>query len=246
MIAGWLWVGLAWAGAQDSYEAGVSALRAGEHERAATHLIAALEEGGQSPAVYHALGNALYRETHRGHAMAAWRRGLRLQPSNADLIANVEHAQQQSQDRSETPMDEVGPFFWLRWMSARASGVVSSVLGTLGIVGVALHWRGRRALGLAIGCLVFSAVFAVSVWHAEHSGRTAVVVVDAITAKSTPIDGGVTLFALHEGAEVRVVERGDNAMSLVGLSDGRKGWLPDSALQSTMPDDPFWMPWAEE
>ncbi len=45
----------------DAYRAGVDHARAGDHEAAAGAFIRALNAGGRDPAVYHGLGNALWR-----------------------------------------------------------------------------------------------------------------------------------------------------------------------------------------
>lgn len=234
-------IGVAWGTAQGDYEAGVASLRAGEHAAAIAHLQDALAAGGEDPAVYHALGNALYREGALGEAMAAWRRGLALSPGDADLLANLERAQSLTRDRLEPPQPAVGPFFWLRWMSARVSGVLASVAATLGmgmLIGVQ-RTRQRRLAWAAGGALLAAALLAGSAWQASQVARTATVVAEEVAAHSTPAEGGVALFVLHEGAEVRVIEEPGEGAVLVGLSDGRKGWLPQGTLRSTVPGDPF-------
>ena len=55
-----------------------------------------------------------------------------------------------------------------------------------------------------------------SAWQASRAARTATVVAEEVAAHSTPADGGVALFVLHEGAEVRVIEA-------PGASRSRKG-----------------------
>lgn len=235
-------LGLAQASPQGDYEAGVAALRAGAHPAAIAHLRDALAAGGEDPAVYHALGNALYREGQLGEAMAAWRRGLVLSPGDADLAANLARAQEQTRDRLPPPKPVVGPFFWLRWMSARTSGVLASVAATLGmllLIGARLR-EPRRRLRLAAGAaLLLAGLLSASTWQASRAARTATVVAEEVAAHSTPADSGVALFVLHEGAEVRIIEAPEGGAVLVGLSDGRKGWLPPGALRSTVPGDPF-------
>lgn len=237
----WLLVScLAWGGAQEDYEAGIAALRAGEDVAAADHFVAALAAGGQDPAVYHALGNALHRQDRLGEAMAAWRRGLRLRPGSADIAANLERAQALTRDRLAPPAPAVGPFFWQRWMSARASGILASLAATVGMAMLFGAAAGRRKRWhLALLPLTLAVLLTASTWQAQQSDRTATIIVAEVAAQSTPAEGGVTLFVLHEGAEVRIVEQSAGGISLVALSDGRKGWLPETALRSTLPSDPF-------
>jgi len=236
-------VGLAHAGAQDDYTAGIAALRAGEDAVAVEKLSAALAAGGQDPAVYHALGNALYRQDRLGEAMAAWRRGLVLDPGDGDLTANLERARAQTKDRLAPPAPDHGPFFWQQFLSRRLSGSLASLAATLGMVLLVGVAAGRRRLRWpAVAALGAAGLLAASTWQAGRAGAGATVIVDAVSAHSTPADGGVELFVLHEGAEVRLVEEDSSGAALVALSDGRKGWLPGHTIRSTMPSAPFAAP----
>ena len=75
------------------FDAGLAAVRGGDHPKAISHFVSALDTGGRHPATYHGLGNALYRDGHLGEAIAAWRRGMVLAPRNGDIAANLERAQ---------------------------------------------------------------------------------------------------------------------------------------------------------
>ena len=240
-----LWGALAWAAPQEAYGAGVTALRAGEYDAAVAHFEAALAGGGVDPAVYHGLGNALYRQQRRGAAMAAWARGQVLAPGDGDLAANLARARGEVTDALPPPERWVGPFFWRAWLSLRAEAILASLLATVGLTILAAGTARRTAgwgwllggggLAVAGGLLATSAVLG-----AQSVERTAVVVVPAVTAQSTLDGRGVELFTLHEGSEVWLLETDAGAEAeLIALSDGRKGWVPSRALISTGPADPF-------
>lgn len=240
------------AGAQGSFDAGVAADRAGDYAVAEQHFREALTEGGRDPAVYHGLGNALYRQDRLGLAIAAWRRGLNLAPHQGDLAANLDQARAQTRDRLDPPTVDVGPFFWQRSLSvAQSAGLASGSLTVL--LGLALLRRLARtaapgrltrlsaALGgwvlpllSALGALLFGASTAMVL--RERPG--AVVVVPEVEARSTLGADGVGLFALHEGAEVRVLESSADA-ALIALPDERKGWVSWRSLASADPAAPF-------
>ena len=131
----------------------------------------------------------------------------------------------------------------LPYKFSSSSGILASLAATAGLalllagaIGRQKRWR------LALLPLGLAALLTVSTWQAQQSDRTATIIVEEVAAQSTPADGGVTLFVLHEGAEVRIVEQSTGGISLVALSDGRKGWLPETALRSTLPSDPFPVP----
>lgn len=231
------------AGAQSQYEAGVAAGRSGDHAAAVDHLLGAVADGGRHPAVYHALGNALYRQGDRGRAVAAWRRAAALAPRDGDIAANLDRARRAGEDRIEP--ETGGLFFWQRVLSPAEGAGLAGLLLALGIAAGALRtWRAQRgrsarqvgaetiALGVLAGLLALSTL-------ATRAGEGgAVVVADEASARSTLGAGGVELFVLHAGAEVAVVEPA-GAHTLIALPDGRKGWLPTAALLSTDPAAPF-------
>jgi len=232
--------------AQEAYEAGVSALRSGDHDAAVTALAEAVESGGRHPAAYHALGNALYRSEARGHATAAWRRAAALAPRDGDIEANLDRAHRESVDRIEA--SSTSGFSWHRVLAPFEAALLAGVLIALGLAAAALRTHRSRGRGrgtlfgsesvvlIGLGVLVAGGV-------AVSAGRPAgaVVVADAASARSTPGAGGVELFVLHAGAEVvQLEESGTHA--LVSLPDERKGWLPLEALVSTDPAGPFPLP----
>jgi hypothetical protein len=70
----------------------------------------------------------------------------------------------------------------------------------------------------------------------------AVVVQPSLAVQSALGPAGLTLFTLHEGAEVGVGEAaraGGVDYLQVLLPDGRKGWVPAAALLSADPSAPF-------
>lgn len=218
---------------QAEFESGIIAMRQGSYPVAAAELVAALEAGGVDPAVYHALGNALYRQEHHGAAIAAWSRGLALDPGSGDLAANLERAQAQTTDRLEVPQPAYGPFFWQVWFSLRGSATLASLCITVALVLLGLRRRRESAIAAAAGGLLL-----VSTIVAVDATAGAVVVGEAVSVRSALGPDGVELFVLHEGAQVAVEER-TPTHTLVVLPDSRKGWAPSEALISTDPEDPF-------
>lgn len=242
---------------QAAFDRGVAASRAGDQAEATTAFIAALDAGSRDPAVYHGLGNALYRQDQLGPAIAAWVRGLQLDPMDGDLRANLAHARKQTQDRLDLPRPSTGPFFWQAAVSAAFESLLAGALVAAGLVSVLVSGLRRRrqdrpgrwlrwdaalllALGLALGASA-----------GVHATRPppATVVVAEVAVRSALGAEGVDLFVLHEGAVVRTVERyrggaeagggGEGAAVLIELPDARKGWVPASAVDIADPAAPF-------
>ena len=103
--------------AQAGYTDGLSALREGDASRAVEEFQAALEDGARHPAVYHGLGNALYRLDRKPEAAAAWRRGLALAPRDGDIAANLDLVRKSFQDRVDPPETHRPAFFWQSFLA---------------------------------------------------------------------------------------------------------------------------------
>lgn len=226
---------------QALYERGLDHAREGRHEAAADAFVESLDAGGRDPAVYHGLGNALWRLGHAGPATAAWRRGLRLAPRDGDIAANLDRARKALADHLAPPESSADLFFWQSMLSPRDSGLLASLLWMLALSAPLLR-RLRsmeRRVGAESGILLLVGVLvAISTRAAVVSEASVVVVADEVSARSALGPEGVELFVLHEGAEVQLIES-HHSHHLVALPDERKGWVPADTTLSTDPSRPF-------
>lgn len=233
--------------AQAGYTDGLSALREGDASRAVEEFQAALEDGARHPAVYHGLGNALYRLDRKPEAAAAWRRGLALAPRDGDIAANLDLVRKSFQDRVDPPETHRPAFFWQSFLapvetawtaaSALALALWLAVWGRLRVL------RGRSPLGTsarntALSIFVLGLLLSVSTLDAIEQRRGAVVIADEVDVRSALGPSGMSLFVLHGGAEV-AIEDSTATHRLLLMSDGRKGWVHADVLLSTDPAQPF-------
>ena len=233
--------------AQAGYTDGLSALREGDASRAVEEFQAALEDGARHPAVYHGLGNALYRLDRKPEAAAAWRRGLALAPRDGDIAANLDLVRKSFQDRVDPPETHRPAFFWQSFLapvetawtaaSALALALWLAVWGRLRVL------RGRSPLGAsarntALSIFVLGLLQSVSTHDAIEQRRGAVVIADEVDVRSALGPSGMSLFVLHGGAEV-AIEDSTATHRLLLMSDGRKGWVHADVLLSTDPAQPF-------
>jgi hypothetical protein len=232
---------------QEPFDAGLSALRTGDSTNAVSSFTEALAQGAQDPAVYHGLGNSLYRLGKVGPAMAAWRRGLALAPRNGDIAANMDLARKGLKDRLEPPTTHRGVFFWQSALSPLESGAFAAVAIALGlwimVVGRMQAFRRPRPLSSAARWTaavsgILGMLVALSTADALNQRQGAVIVSPGVEVRSALGPSGVSLFVLHEGAEVSISDATDTH-KLISLVDGRKGWVTSRALLSTDPSAPF-------
>ena len=189
----------------------------------------------------------MYRLDRKGEAAVAWRRGLILAPRNGDIAANLDHVRGQFRDRIDPPAGHRGVFFWQSQLALVESAALSSfafaIACILGLLGRIQRMRGLRGLGAsskgfawimtALGLLLM-----VSTADAYFGQQGAVVTTPEVEVRSALGPAGVSLFVLHEGAEVLVEDR-TQTHDLIVLADGRKGWVSSSTLLSTDPAAPF-------
>jgi len=210
---------------------------AGDFEGAARGWHLLLEQGWESPALHLDLGNALARAGARGPAMASWLRGLRLDPSDPDLAANLEAARAQNVDRlvgaAELPLTS-------RLVERTADGLALGLFGVSWAALWLLLWlwsraarRSRRLLGL--GALLAAAVTVAGAAllagkAIERRTPTAVVVAPVAPVREGPERTLKSAFELHEGTVVRVLE-GRGELVRVRLDNGLTGWVAAAQLE---------------
>ncbi len=234
------------------FHEGAAAYREGDYasaEVAWREVIAADQVDGH---VLYDLGNALWRQGRLGASILAWRQAQVLLPRDPDVRANLRHARAQARDAIE-PVGHVPTiFFWQHSVALGESAILGALLLGFALGALAwLRWRRRRRGdgALEFGSLRPAAVTAgvigllllVSTMltaRALQASPGAVVLLPDVAGRSAVGADGVELFVLHEGAEVRALEIDANHV-LLGLPDGRRGWVPQAAVGLVRPGDPF-------
>lgn len=196
------------------------------------HLVQA---GYESAELYYNLGNAYYRQEQLAYALLWYERALRLDPSNADIRANIAFVNAQTVDQ----MEQMPEFFIQRWWKSFSSlfsvtgwAVVSILCALLLFTTLAfflLSTRVERRLRLLLVAIlllfmtVFSVLFACGQMP-KNIPDEAIVTAFSVTVKSTPDVSGTDLFTVHEGMKVRVADSVGDWMEVV-FPNGNKGWI---------------------
>jgi len=180
-----------------------------------------------SVAVYFNLGNAWFKSGQLGRAIAAYRQAEKLSPRDPDIRANLQFARNQAQ----------GPTFvsnrWFQWLrkltlnewTILAAGALWLSLLLFTAVQYRPAWKGHlrgwlilTTVGTAIlcGCLGLAL-------RRAYSSPIAIITHDAVVQEG-PVEGSPTAFAVHDGAELRVVDEKDEWL-LVSTDARRLGWV---------------------
>ncbi len=192
-----------------------------------------LHGGRASAPLYFNLGNAFFKSGSIGKALAAYREAAALAPRDPDIRANLQFARNQVQGPSFKPA------FWKRWLSQFSLNewsVLVSVMFWLLFLALALRQLRpalrpalkRVTLALAIGTLLTGTALTSLLWDGREN-PTAVIAARDVTVRRGPLDESQTAFTLHDGAEVRILDR-DQDWVQVSTDARRVGWLKRESL----------------
>ena len=199
-------------------------------------------EALQSADLYYNIGNTYFKLDDKAHAILYYERALKLDPSHDDALHNLEIARQLTLDK----IDSVPEFIlvsWFRQLRQRCSADSWAwiTLGLLLVTGglLTLYRNGAslalRRISFILACVsfllaVFTFIFSLQQKRAVTRQDSAVVTSPVCSVKSSPADGGTTVFVLHEGTKVRLLDNvGDWAK--ISIADGRQGWAPSGTFE---------------
>jgi hypothetical protein len=182
------------------------------------------------------MGNACFRLNRLGEALLWYERALRLQPSNADIRANIAFANSQTVDQ----MEALPEFFLKRWFVSLRNALSLTGWAVVSIVGVLLFFVGaaffllsgglhrRIRLLVLCGCMLLVSALGVgmafSQKHALERTDEAIVTALSVPVRSMPDVSGTELFTVHEGMKVLLTDEVGEWVEAL-FPNGSKGWM---------------------
>jgi tetratricopeptide (TPR) repeat protein len=225
------------------FRAGVEAYSAGDWAQALEDWSDVAATGLRSKELYFNLGNAYFKTGETARAILQYERALRLDPSDADVRYNLEFARSMTQDR----IDEVPEFILKTWvrkvnylLSPDTWAILSLILLALTLALVLLFLlgpsAGTRRTGFFTG--IAALLLTLMCWGFARSQKadaerhdTAIVMRPVSSVTSSPsADAAKSLFILHEGTKVKVLDV-VSGYTDIELSDGRRGWIPSGDIE---------------
>ena len=225
------------------WQAGNEAFAAGQWQNALNYYQTIEGEELSSADLYYNIGNTYFKLGDNGHAILYFERALKLDPSHADAAHNLEIVRQLTLDK----IDAVPDFILVTWFRGLRQGLPADAwawitLGLLAIVGLLLTlFRNAgspalRKVSFILACVfivltVFTFIFSLLQRRAVTRQDSAVVTAPVCPVKSSPADGGKTVFVLHEGTKVRLLDNvGD--FTKIEIADGRQGWASSNSVEA--------------
>ena len=201
-------------------------------------------EGGdmQSADLYYNIGNTYFKTGDIAHAILYYEKALKLDPAHDDATHNLEIVRQMTLDR----VDSVPDFIlvtWFRDLMQRLGAdawawMTLALLFAAGVLLILFRHSASSALSktafivacTAVALAVGSFAFSLMQKNALTRQDSAIVTAPVCPVKSSPADGGSTVFVLHEGTKLRLLDNvGD--WSKIEITDGRQGWVRFSTVE---------------
>lgn len=233
--------------AEEAVDRGLSDANPNEAARAFADAAARYDElrrsGIDNAALCRNQGNACLLAGNLPAAILAYRRGLRLAPSDQALREGLSCAREQVVYSSPQALGRPR-VDWPLWLPRPRNGAqyfTAFFLYCLGCLIAGRWWltRGRGLLGAAAGCWLLAAILGVALVREDQEARAdvdkpvAVIAADDVVLRRGNGPAYPTAYEtpLHRGVESRIrFIRGDWVQ--IELSGGEVGWVPRRALLS--------------
>lgn len=200
------------------------------------------EQGYISWPLYYNIANSYFKTQNYGQSILYYQRALKLNPSGNDIRVNLNYAKQFTVDK----IDEVPEFILVTWirdfnylLSSDYWTIISIVFSIL-VALLLLNFRygpsarvRKVSFFLSMLSLLFVIVSTLFAWNqrsAFHREDSAIVMNAVATIRNSPDNSGATLFILHEGAKLEIIEE-LGGWKRIELTDGRQGWIATEDIE---------------
>ena len=228
--------------AQSSFEKGNDLYQKGKYEQAISEYESVLASKKHSAELYFNLGNCYYKLNKVAPAIYNYEKALVLNPDDAEITNNLKFAQKLQIDEikvvpqvgfSKMVHDFTSIFHYNTWAWISVGLATLFLLCFLGYyfsrftLTKRIFFFGMFALLLL---LLISVSSSISEKNHYENEKPAIVFVDMVLVKSEPQRASNTVFTLHEGTKVFVLEALDN-WKKIQLTDGTEGWIEKTAIK---------------
>jgi len=211
---------------------------AGKYEQALNNYLKIAETGLKDENLFYNIGNSYFRLGRTGLAILYYEKSIILNPRDQDVAANLQYAKKIIVDK----IDERGSGRLLKTL------FLHDVLSLRELVFLFLSlylffwalliirikyknvWIGRTALSCFL-LLLFCAASLGSIYWSKNIYERAVITDKEANVRSGNDVNSVTLFKLHEGSEVFVLDK-NGSWAKIELDDGKKGWIQKSSIKN--------------
>lgn len=216
---------------------------AAEQWQNALTLYQAIEgENLQSAELYYNMGNAYYKNGDIAHSILYYEKALKLKPSHKDAANNLAIVSQLTLDK----IDVVPEFILKSWMKDLRSGLsadgwawitlaLAAIVAALMLVYRLSERNGLSKVAFIAACvlavaMIVTLIFSLKQRKEVSKSESAIVTSPVSSVKNSPADGGQTVFVIHEGTKVKLIDN-VGEWTRISLTDGRQGWLKAETVE---------------
>lgn len=214
----------------------------GRYAEAVTAYEQILATRGVSADLHYNLGNTYYKRGDIARAIVHYERALLLNPADEDTRANLTFVRSKTVDKVVPPSQ----LFFVTWWNALTSLLPLDVWAVMGVaafllalLGALLHFFCRTAWGawpLRVGlCALAVCVLSNLCAYTQHRNMTchdaAILIAPSAPVKSSPDASSTTLFVIHAGARLDILDATVPRWTKVRLEEGKQGWIPSAIAE---------------
>ena len=220
----------------------------GEYAEAAQQYEALLSRGYQDPAIYFNLGNAYLESDDLGRAVLNYLRAEELSPRDPSIVSNLALVRSRTIDRVQAEGDSLAASvsdFGRRWATTEEYGLAGLLLWTVFALAICVLILASAArlkallLGFAAAAFVLmlgSLTLTLSMLYSNPYENSGVVIVGTVDVLDGPGQQFTEVFALHSGAQVRIVDSRHGWLGISLPGGELRGWAPDYAIETITGD----------
>lgn len=219
-----------------------TAYKNGNYQKSIDYYKQVEKNGLTSAYMYYNMGNAYFRLKQIDQAILYYERALLLNPSDVDILHNLQYANTFVSDK----INELPDPFYVSWFKSLTNLFSTNTWALISLFSFILillliylnfltssSWVAKTIKTTAIA---FVFIFAVSIsaayatYHSQSAHNKAIITAEAIEVKSSPDESGTVLFVIHEGTKVTITDEFEE-WAEIRLLDGNTGWVKQNNFE---------------
>jgi tetratricopeptide (TPR) repeat protein len=228
--------------AQNGFKEGNVLYQSAKYDLAIKAYESVLESNKESAELYFNLGNCYYKLNQPAPAIYNYEKALVLDPDNTGVLNNIKFVQKQTIDEikvvpkvgfAKLLRDFTGIYTFETWAAIAVGFAFLFLLFFVSyyfsqtVLVKRVFFLGMFVILVMILMSVASAFFEKSHYDNE---KPAIVFADSANVKSEPQNASSTVFVLHPGTKVYVLETLGN-WKKIQLTDGTEGWIDSKTIK---------------